>query len=1296
MHLRDAGFRTDTRQYLTAHQLLLSLATKGKRLDDIVDEASLKDLISYLSPIFCKSPEEQSRFEDVLKGWLKVTSPKSPPSNIVRKYADPTKWLPLWSKLGRLIVGFVIVLLAVGMLYYWFVPVVCKGQVMREDTATGKEVPETQAKISFKGSPLKLDNDGRFELNFARISLPGELVISKDNFQEVKRLIDASQPSPIRIVLRQKPEPPQADPQEAIKIGKPLVLTLPRGPAGGISRTEWPMAVSTSAAAGAFGFMFLLVADRIRRRLVLKRLPAEKRPDLHTLAAASHWPVTLSGQQLRRLVGGLRRPREQDALELDPTQTARASARAAGLFSPIFVHRKQMPEYLVLISRRSAEDHQACMIDTLMEQLEQNDVSLVRYFFQNDPQVCRSADNHMQQWLLSELAVIHHACTLFICAESDLCFDPISGKPESWVKKLEQWPRRVLFTPEPPYHWTRREWQLTAEGMIILPASAAGLQTYAQLSKEWHIEMLYPAAYSRPFPSIIGSVNMRWVDRKAPPPETIEKLISQLRGYLGPAAFVSLCACAVYPEISLPLTLYLAGATPAKSGSDGSPDQQLEILSSLSRLPWFKYGYMPNWLRLTLINQLSAEQEVTVRRRLEALLKRLVERRVVKPGKEGLHVAAWVEPKDILKTAPPNSPMEDSVFLGYMSGASLDRLVVDAPHTLGRWFQRLRTLPDLEIPKAPRTPVQRLTKWLKRLMTFRRNLVRGMVSAVLSALVLLWAIPFFTEKTPVGEGIPKIVESVAFAPDGKTLASAGDNQAIKLWDVTSGREVATLRSAPMGVNSVAFSPNGRNLASGSDDKKIKLWDVSSGQEIATLAVYTARINSVTFSKDGRTLASGGDDRAIRLWDAASGRKINTLIVDTARINSLAFSPDGKILASGNSDQTIKLWDVGSGQEIRTLKGHTAGINSVAFSPVGGILASGSSDQTIKMWDAVSGRETRTLKGHTAGIYSVTFSPDGKILASGDGDSTIILWNVTTGQNLRELKNDIDNGYRVDLALNSDGDMLAAGIGDRIFVWPMEIKPSKLDYVIPSVISRPLADARRILEEASLAVGKITTAASSRQESTQFTRREDTSGIVVQQSPAPGSKVKEGLAVDLVVTRDSNINYTTEQFDVEQKQIVSKVGKLFLETVPEEAQVRILNIKPKFVQGMELEPGRYHLEVAAEGYETERRWIDLVAGNEEPFRFKLTKKSVRAPTSTRTKYPTSDTQNIEKQRTLIEALKDPDSSVRANAARELGKIGPDAKAAVPVLIKALKDSDENVRRAAESALENIGYGPSKKK
>ncbi|MEH1879444.1 nSTAND1 domain-containing NTPase [Nostoc sp.] len=260
--------------------------------------------------------------------------------------------------------------------------------------------------------------------------------------------------------------------------------------------------------------------------------------------------------------------------------------------------------------------------------------------------------------------------------------------------------------------------------------------------------------------------------------------------------------------------------------------------------------------------------------------------------------------------------------------------------------------------------------------------------------------------------------SIAFSLDGKMLASAGNDNNyssgfVYLWKRNSIGQFETqgaLQGDTGEILSVAFSPDGKTIATGNESQTVTLWKRDSTgqfetQPYQTLSGHAGWVWSVAFSPDNQILASAGD-RSIKLWNLKGKEQLSTFNGHRNWVWSVAFSPDNQILAFAGDDTTIKLWNL-EGKELQTLPGHQSTVRTVAFSPNrdNQILASAGDDGTIKLWKRNSmgqfGTEPdQTLDGDQAGVWSVVFSPDrdNQILASIGHYGTIKLWKRnSTGQ-----------------------------------------------------------------------------------------------------------------------------------------------------------------------------------------------------------------------------------------------------------------------------------------------------------
>jgi WD40 repeat protein len=338
------------------------------------------------------------------------------------------------------------------------------------------------------------------------------------------------------------------------------------------------------------------------------------------------------------------------------------------------------------------------------------------------------------------------------------------------------------------------------------------------------------------------------------------------------------------------------------------------------------------------------------------------------------------------------------------------------------------------------------------------------------------AVPF--EKAHQNEQVRRIVNSLAFDPDGTLLAAGDSGDTVRLYDVRARKEVRRFRrltyrtgpvlfspdgklllsgshkggtrehpnpkiittawevatgkvafevGAPEGARCLAFSPDGKRLAGGWGADSLCVWEARTGKVVFTAEPTGSGPCGVAFSPDGKTLAAASD--GLRVWDTTTWRDRLSAEGHTGIISCAAFAPDGKTIVSSGRD-AVHLWDAATGKPRRRCRGHTHGVLWTAFAPGGGLVASGGFDGSARLWDAATGKEVACLVGQRYDpVYCLAFAPDGRSLATTSYSLMVRLWDVATRREVRKLVgyDGLGLGTGWELRWSPDGRTLA-GVG----------------------------------------------------------------------------------------------------------------------------------------------------------------------------------------------------------------------------------------------------------------------------
>lgn len=273
------------------------------------------------------------------------------------------------------------------------------------------------------------------------------------------------------------------------------------------------------------------------------------------------------------------------------------------------------------------------------------------------------------------------------------------------------------------------------------------------------------------------------------------------------------------------------------------------------------------------------------------------------------------------------------------------------------------------------------------------------------------------------------IYSVSYSPDGKWIASSGQDGLLRLWSVVEEKLTRSLQAHQAEIVCVRFSPNGKLMATASADQSVAIWEVATLQLIKLIKIPGIPIHSVEFHPDGKMLAAAGEDGVVRLWNTDDWTECGRLLGHDGTIEGLAISPDGTILASAGNDRTVRLWDLVELNQVAVLKGHLGQVRCVAFSHDGRTLASGSSDSSVQLWNVATREREATLSRQNAAVHHVVFTPDDRWILSVANDHRATFHEVETTTKGRVLRLDAREVYAVDIS--PDGQQIATGGTDEL-------------------------------------------------------------------------------------------------------------------------------------------------------------------------------------------------------------------------------------------------------------------------
>ncbi|MCP3705436.1 hypothetical protein M3I54_00255 [Paraburkholderia sp. CNPSo 3274] len=995
-HLRDACFSPGATELVNAGRLLRYLEERGEAL-------SPDTLRARLRPIFCKSREDQSRFDDAFREWIDARGTTStgvdPPPAIPNESAW-RKFTSFYTKSPQIVWYFAALLVVVTV----FAIAVKLGMPADERQRPELKLPQLEQLIT------------------KPIPVPRQV----DQYYLAARSNDEVNTS---IVW-------------AIFLLVVAVLLIVCAPAWFLART--------------------------RRRQMSASIKLDER-SLHeatqhivpTLAADIATPLERHTRESRTARGTLAR-----RAPLHMRRTIEATMRNFGIPELHFRHTNLRPSYLMLIDAEDEADPRGRLFYMWANRLRQEGLDVdIRMFHRREgaaPVAYRLAargkldDAHGES--LDRLPDPPVGQRLIVVSDRE-AFTGQDGRLLPWVEsaRFYRWRNRALFTLIEPQDWDLRE-QLIEQperaadpGFLVLPLEEDALRAWATLLVSGELPNIVLSEPQR-YPRLLAEGRYDFLSDDFGNKEVAERLIAQLKLYLGDNGFQWLAALAVAPVVRHPLTLLIGERFFRLANVQHEAEMRYLIARNyrrLARLPWLSRQCMPNWLRLLLLEELPPQTHERIREVVRDLLEPL------SPTEGPGMVIELDSVPDPHGARVPVGAQSVAICLGYLGGMPARRLAMRIPETWASWIRA----------RPARKPARRFT-WRNAASGLRdelngawaelayrggmvRNGARGALWTVVAGLMICTLLLVAASMQRKGSHARMLlseqhhpisyemrgtrVSAYGFSSDGKYVLTGGEDGDLQNWSVRTGEPRGAVMHGSSSVTRIAFCGRGGTAVTATSAGAIQLWDVSLGVRDGDPlgGPGGGGVTSVACDEGGQFLAVTYDTAAVDIWDVGARQQVasrgfgygaraarfvndgDSVIVASSRgVSSWAWRNDKTSLILGWSgdfinafisvdgnnviaigDDVTCLWNLANGSSIcppKTLQS----ITHAAVSPDGSQFMI-ANDSSVELWSARSGPKRLKVWHSGSPISDVDFSPDGQHLVIGDADRATLWSGVKT-------------------------------------------------------------------------------------------------------------------------------------------------------------------------------------------------------------------------------------------------------------------------------------------------------------